>query len=337
MFCYELSILLESGVSLPNSIDLLQDYFKDVIVKSSLKSIKEGLYLGQTLHFVINKYSFIYPTFLIEMIRIGEESGELPKILKKLSSYYKYGEEISKELKKSLSYPIIVLCVAISIISFLIFNILPKFIQLIESFKIPVSSLSKAMFSFVKYANSGKHYIAFILLGLNLYLLYCYKTSGEWKKIHNILINIPYLGKVYKKIQISRLFMAMGITFSSGMSILDSIEKSSMLIKNKLILKKIEEVRNSILKGQCLSKAFKKSDLFSESVNSIIAIGEEEGNLQDIFSRISERYKEDVLECIEKCVKYIEPIIIVIISILVGVITISILMPMLSLMDSLAI
>lgn len=335
MFCYELAILLESGVSLPNSIELLEDYFKDSIVKSSLKGINEGLYLGETLYSSINKYSFIYPTFLIEMIRIGEESGELPKILKKLSNYYKCGEQISKELKKSLSYPIIVVCAAVFIINFLIFNILPKFIQLLESFKISIPRLSRIIFSFVNYVNNNTYYIVVILLGLNISFLYCYKTGRGLQKFHSILISMPYLGKLYKKIQISRWFMAMGITFSSGMSILDSIEKSSMLIKNTLILNKIEEIKNSILKGESLNKSFKKSNLFSESINSIIAIGEEGGNLQDIFVKISEKSKEDVLECIEKLVKYIEPVSIVIISIAVGVITISILMPMLSLMDSL--
>lgn len=271
------------------------------------------------------------------MIRIGEDSGELPKIFKKLCGFYKSQEEISKELKKSLSYPIMVFLMAVSIISFLIFNILPSFIQLLESFKIEIPKYSKAIFLVVNYFNNNIHYVTIILLGINLYLLYYFKTSRGEEKFYSILINMPYLGTIYKKIQISRLFMAMGIIFNSGMSILDSIDKSSTLIKNTIILNKIEEMKNSILKGETLSKAFKKSDLFSQSVNTIIAIGEEGGNLQDSFIKISEKYKGEVLDCIGKWIKYIEPIAIIIVSIVVGIIIMSILIPMLSIMDYLAI
>jgi type IV pilus assembly protein PilC len=336
IFCDELSILLESGVNLPQSIGLLGEYFKNTMVKNSLVSINQGLFSGETLYSSINRYRFIYPTFLIEMIRIGEDSGELPKILKKLSYYYRGEEDINSELMKALSYPIMVFFVALSVIIFLVFNILPNFIQLLVSFESEIPKYSKIIFSVVNYLNNNIYFISLILISLTLFLLYYFKTHRGSQRFYSIIINTPYIGKIYKKVQISRLFMTIGIMYSSGMNILDSLEKSTAVIKNTIILGKVNEIKNSILKGNSLSKSFNDSSLFSHSVIAMIAIGEERGNLQDIFIKISERYEKEVLQSINTWIKYIEPMIIIIISILVGIILVAILIPMLSIMDSIA-
>ncbi|KAJ53422.1 type IV pilus assembly protein PilC [Clostridium tetanomorphum] len=337
LFCNELSILLHSGISLPQSINLLKQCFINLTVKGNLENIKNRLFSGESLYSSINKYNYMFPRLLIEMIGIGEESGELPKVLSKISYYYKSQEKIKKELRKSLSYPIIISIISFVIIIFLLFSIIPKFINLLQDFKSETPHFSRTIFNIVNFTNEYiMKIIAFIIIiiSIGIYLL---KNSNITEKLYNVIAQLPYVGIIYMKLQKSRLFMAIGIMMSSGMNIVSALEKSSIVIKDKKTVDKIMSIKDLVSKGNSLHRAFSITGLFSERVIAIINIGEERGNLEEIFIRLSERYETEALDNISELVKFVEPSIIIVVSIVVGIIIVSILLPMLNIMDSLII
>ncbi|MBU5482960.1 type II secretion system F family protein [Clostridium sp. MSJ-11] len=317
---------------MPSAIDLMQEYFQ-FNMNVSLKTMKDKLYLGGSFYSALKDFEKIYPKFYIEMIGVGEEAGILSKTLERLSHYYKRQFDIKKEVRKVLIYPLFLFIVTNIIISFLVVYILPQYISMLKEFKIDIPKVTSICF-FVITSIYKNLYIIIPAIIISIYLLIISFKKGN-QLLHKLIFKIPYIGKIYKKLQISRVFLALAFMLNSGINIVDSVEKASNTLNSILLINMFDKSKKHILRGESFSKSLSKDSLLDKKHIILISSAEEKGELPEILYKLSSMEEEEVLYSFSRAAKYIEPIIITIMSLLVGVLVFTFIFPMVNLMDSL--
>lgn len=311
---------------------LMEEYFQSNI-NMSLKNIKEKLYLGESFYSALKDFETIYPKFYIEMIGVGEESGILSKTLERLSNYYKRQFHIKKEIRKMLIYPLFLLITANVIISFLVIYILPQYINMLKEFKVDIPKVT-SIFFFVITSIYKNLYIIIPTIIISFYLLAISFKKGN-ELLHKLIFKIPYIGKTYKKLQISRGFLALAFMLNSGINIVNSVEKASNTLNSILLIDMFDKSKKYVLRGGSFSKSLNDYRLLDKKHIILITSAEEKGELPEMLHKLSSMDEEEVLYSFSKLAKYIEPVIITMMSLLVGGLVFIFIFPIVNLMDSL--
>lgn len=310
----------------------MQEYFQRNM-NVSLKTIKDKLYLGESFYSALKDFERIYPNFCIEMIGVGEEAGILSKTLERLSHYYKRQFDIKKEIRKGLIYPLFLFIITNIIISFLVIYILPQYISMLEEFKVDIPKIA-SVFLFVITSIYKNLYIIISTIIISFYLLIILFKKGS-KLLHKLIFKIPYVGKNYKKLQTSRVFLALSFMLNSGINIVDSVEKASNTLNSILLINMFDKSKKYVLRGESFSKSLSEDNLLDKKHIILISSAEEKGELPEMLYKLSSMEEEEVLYSLSRAAKYIEPIIITIMSLLVGGLVFTFIFPIVNLMDSL--
>ncbi|KYH29797.1 MULTISPECIES: type II secretion system F family protein [Clostridium] len=334
IFCKQFSEILKSGINLSKGLDILCTQRLNSSIRDSLYSIKCDVENGKEIHSSLSNFPQIYPEFMIQMIKIGEYSGNLDNILSSLSEYYIEQYNIQKKIKTSLVYPLSVLISTIIIVLFLTLKILPNFISDISK----TSDLSIDAESMMSIMNMNKvitfntFKISFIIACILLLILY--KKMNLTKVINHFKFEVPIISKVFLSIWEINIARSLNILIKSGIPIISALEIIRSSVDNDQIKDKISKVISNIRQGTNLSKALEKEVLFNDMFISMISIGEETGNLEDMIENAATIHKFDINETIHKISKLIEPITILIVGGIVACVIMKILIPIMNTLDS---
>lgn len=336
LFCSKLSIMISSGISISNCFNNLEMQTKNIFSKSILNGIKRGVLEGNSLYDSMSRFKEVFPNYMIEMIRVGEESGKLEEILKELSKYYEQIYKMHSNVKSAMIYPVITFVTAVFVIIFLVTSVLPQFLDVLtmNNGKIPFSTqIMINIFSFFK-----NYYIEIVLVQISI-LFAVYRGFKNIKVKHildSIKIHIPYLSKIYNNILMLKIAFSMSILSISGINILKSLEITSKTIRNRIVNEKINNSIEKIKSGESINSAFEKEKIGNELFISMIKTGEETGKLDLIFKKLKIMLEEDVNRSLKIMVSFIEPFTIILLSFFIGIFVIAAIMPVFNIMDSIS-
>ncbi|WP_164508970.1 type II secretion system F family protein [Clostridium rectalis] len=334
IFCKQLTILLSSGVTITQSINILSENNSNKIFKSSLLDINKNLLEGKSLSSSMKKYKLIYPSLLIEMIWIGEKSGTLSTVLEKLTIFYEQQYKMDNKLRKALVYPIVLCLVSFISILFLINNILPQFIDILKNTSVSIPKQTSFIIYTFKFFHRYKFIILIVFIFLIMFLHKYFKSERGDYNLSKVKLKFPILKNIYSNLYIYKICTTLGIIIKSGMNINQSFEILSSVVKNKIIERKIIDVKECIQQGETLTNSFKNNYLFNSNFLSMIYVGEESGNLDNVFITLGKLSEEQVYITLDSMIKLIEPIIILVVSIIILIIILSIAVPMLDIIDT---
>jgi type IV pilus assembly protein PilC len=334
VFSRQLYSMLAAGFNISQALEVFNNEIYSKTLKNNMGKVKEDIENGNSFYDSIAKYRDLYPVFYLEMINIGEQSGNLDIILKNLSTYYIKEHNIRKKIKSSMIYPTIILITSVIAFFYIEVSIVPMFMA---TFK----SLGQDMPIYSKIIMNSSSFIVFnwpiMILLLSMIIASVYKLIKIRKikyKIDKAKISMPILGLIYKKIVGARFARCLGILQESGMDLIRSIEMIDKVLDNTYIKSKIEDALIQVEKGNSIADALNKINIFPRFIISMIFIGEQGGNLEDMMNLSADMYDKEVEDTLEKAVSFIEPVLIVVLGIIVGTIIISIMIPMLKMMQS---
>lgn len=332
MFCKQLSQVLRCGMSLLEGIDILclQKINPEII--SSLYLIKVDIENGESIFSSMNKYPKIYSKFMTEMVQIGEESGSLVKILDNLSTYYMDKYNVQKKVKTALIYPISVFVITLMIVLFLILKIIPDFMKNMGKVDgVNIEGIIKIM-EFNDFITSG-NLIGIVIAALVLVKLL--QLKGYLQKILDFIkLKVPVINKLYEDMYENRIARNLNILISSGIPIISALEIIKKSLSNESMERKITRTISNIKEGMSLTKSLKKEKIFKDFFISMISVGEETGNLEEMIDNAVKVNEIDSNEFIDKFTRLIEPITILILGVIILGVIINVMMPMMNMMDS---
>lgn len=314
--CRQLSAMLTSGLTIVKALDILYKEEEKKGPREVWRGVYEDVQKGQSFTEALDARRGCFPDFMISMVDAGETSGTLDITMQRLSEYYANTNKLNNKVKSAMMYPIIlgVLCIVMVIGMFTF--IMPTFAGLMDEEKMP--ALSKALFSFSDFIK-GKWYILLGALFVIIFgWIYALKVESVRLKFDYFKIKCPMVGKLMVKIYEGKFSRTLSSLYSSGIPMIDSLERSSKILGNAYVDKMFIQVVDEVKQGSPVSQALTKTEIFEGMFCSIIYVGEESGALDDILVKTADYYEEEADAAVTKLVGLMEPMLIIFMGVAIG-------------------
>lgn len=331
-----LATTIRAGLGIIEGLDILIVDTKKAAVKSFLTEAKHDLESGWQLSQIFEAHKKDFPSVFTGMIKAGEASGKLEKVLNELSQDLLRDYNLKKKIKNALIYPIILIITAIFVVTIFIFFVLPKFSKVFLRSDVIKLPFITRFFLGVSDTIAGHPFIYFgLIIVIIVSFLYSRRTSWGRKLMFEFVFKVPLARDLIKKVVILRFTRALKSLISSGVPIVESVKLSAQSTGNEFYEKMIIESSKGIEKGISFSKALKKyPDYFPYFLTSLMAIGEQTGTLEKILNDFSEFYDQEVDSALKDLITILEPLLLLFIGLVVGIVAASVLMPIYQLIGS---
>lgn len=332
-FCNQLALLLSAGISPYEAILLMQEDIPNEQGKEILIILHSHLKEGLSFHEAL-KATEVFPTYVTEMILLGEETGNLDIITKKLAEYYEQQCQIFSALKNALSYPLIMVALMLLILIVLLSKVLPLFNQIFIQLGSELSGMAKQLMTV---GNTLQSFIGIFLFLIVLFGLLCFVlfTSEKYKVYMHSFLQHNFLTKNFLlQFAYSRFASCLSLVTSSGIDIFQGLTLADQLISNPIMSEKIALCKNYLSEGDFIYEALKKADIFKPSQLRMLQIAYKSGNSDTALLKIADTYENDTLEKIRHLISIIEPTLVIAFSVIVGMILLSVILPLIGMMSN---
>lgn len=309
---YNLNTYIGAGIPLLKSLNLVEKSLKNKRYKISLRNLIESVNKGKSLSEALKEEKKLYPDIFSDMIRIGEESGSLEKVLSKLSEHFKRDYELKKNIKKSCSYPGLLIFIALLGIIFYLIFILPSFNDLFKNIEVSNNKILNILIDYIDFSENNPYAIIIVLSYFTIIFLILMMIFIYIKE-KNILMNISLIKLYYE----SNIIFILQLIISSGIPILSSFYILRDNLTNKFLKNSIDSIINKLKCGESLSEAISTVNVISQVSHNFIFSGEEAGKLESNIELLSFMLEKDLKDKIAYLLKFIEPALIGLVTILV--------------------
>lgn len=335
IFSKQLATLINAGVPLVQALAILQKQIENKSFQNILKKVRSDVESGFPLSEAIAKHPRAFNRLYINLVKAGETSGTLDSILGRIAAFQEKELELKGKIKGAMTYPIIVLVIAIGITYFLLTTIVPQFGKMLSDMnaKLPViTQFLMAVSNILQ--NYGLYVIGFFIILTLIFRAY-YKTPVGRHNIDAIKLKLPIFGNLQQKSAIASFARTLGLLLNSGVNIIESLEITKGTANNAIVEETLENAKNVVMVGEPMNASLATSPVFPPMVTSMVAIGEETGSLDDMLGKVADFYDREVDEAVDQLTAAIEPMMIVILGVIVGTIVIGMFLPMFALIGEL--
>lgn len=336
IFCRQFSTMIDAGVSLVRALDVLSEQTQNPKLRRIIIDIQGEVESGQTLSKSMAKYPKTFNNLFIGLVKAGEVGGVLEESLQRLSSFLEGDMELRRKVKAALTYPVIVIVVAVGIVVGLTTFIVPKFIELFRDLGVKeLPAMTQILVDFSDFLKT-KWWLGMIIGGgLWVATKYFGTTRIGRRVIDRIKLKVPVFGPLHHKIALARFARTLGTLLVSGVPILQALETVAGTVGNGLISEAIMQARARIREGDRINDPLEKSRMFPPMVVHMISIGEESGALDTMLTKVAEFYEQEVEATLQSLTAAIEPVLIVFLGFMVGFIVIAMFMPLIQVIQNL--
>ena len=333
VFCRQLSVMIASGMSMVRAIDILYNRAEKKAVKAIYLRLAEDIQKGLSLNEAMQEQGNTFPLLLINMIRAGEMSGSLDTVLVKMADHYDRELKLLSKVKSSMAYPVILLVVTFSVMLLLFVFILPNFFTMFDGVA-DLPAITRGIMAISNFLIE-RWYVVLLVLAAIVGVFAMSKQVEVIARFYDRLkLQIPVFGKLNKRVYMSRFASSMETLYSSGVSIVDAIETSVIILNNRYVTEAFTGVMEDIRRGEMFSTALEKVDLFDGMFTSMVYMGEESGSLDEVLGKMSAFYDNDAQAAISKMVALMEPAMMVFMALLIGTVVAAVFVPMYSMYSS---
>jgi len=323
-----LSTTLSSGLTLLRSLEILSFQAESVRLEKILRQCGEYIKEGLSLSEAIAKYPKVFSPLWRGLVEVGEASGNLPFVLEKIADYLEVRINFEKKIKAALVYPAILFTVAVGAVLIFFKFILPKFTSLFEQFDIELPLLTRILFRISEFLETNFILVLAIMAGV-VFGFSFFAKQVETKKIWDrVKLKLPIIGELASLIALERLTSTIFILLDSGLPLVYTLEVVVRGTNNSVLEKSLLQVTERVREGASLSDEFRKLEIFPLLISEMAKIGEETGNMPQVFSKIAIHYQKDLTSRIENLIAAFEPVMIILIGVMVGGIVIALFLPL---------
>jgi type IV pilus assembly protein PilC len=305
-------------------------------LKNALIDVVEDVESGSTLSEAFGKHPKCFDRLYVNMVKAGEAGGALEVILKRLAEFKEKAQRLAGRIKGAMIYPLVVVGVAVSILSFIMIFIIPKFEKIFEDFKMKLPWLTDMLINTSKWFVRYWYVLPLFPVGIWLTLKLIRLNKKGAYALDKIKLYVPVAGMLIEKSIVARTMRTLGTLISSGVPILEALGIVKETAMNCVFEATFQRVYDSIREGETIATPMRESKLVDDMVVNMIDVGEETGDLDTMLNKIADVYDEEVDVLVEALISLLEPIMIVVLGFIVGTIVIALFMPLLGLLEGLS-
>jgi len=327
-FARQLSILLDAGVTLLRSLEIVSVQVESRHLQDILKRVTKNVEGGLSLTEALAKYPKIFDSMWIGLIETGEASGNLAGVLDKLAYYLEMRMEFVSNVVTALVYPIVLFVAAIGALFFFTVFIIPKFAEIFDQFDITLPILTQFMFKFGGFLQNN---IVWVVVGIVAAIFgfdFYRKTPIGKATLDNLTLKLPVLKKFFYTSALEKFASEATILLESGVPIVYALEVTQRSLSNVVLKSVIGHVKEKVKGGSSLSDQLAITGFFPPMIIEMVRVGEEVGNLPEMFGKISTHYQKELATSVKRFVSMFEPLMIVFMGGVIGAIVISLFMPL---------
>jgi len=334
-FFRNFQVMVSAGIALPRTIRTLAEQTKNNKFKKALLQTEENLLKGLSLSQSFSYFPDIFSSLIINMIKVGEESGTLETILANLTDHLEKQNQLKNRIIGALMYPSIIILAMIGIGILMLIIVVPKLAETFEELGIELPITTRIVISTGFLLLNYWYLLLFLLVVVFFIFRHLLKTTRGKDFIDEILIKIPILGELLKKYYLVEIIRTLSILMRSGVPILNSLEIAGNVALNKHFKDSLEEAKKEVKKGGSLSAALKKSsEFYSDTTIEMFSVGEETGQTGQILEKLTDFYDDEIAQTTQNLSSIIEPILMIIIGAVIGFFAVSMIQPMYSMLGS---
>jgi type IV pilus assembly protein PilC len=333
IFVRQFATMIDAGLPLVQCLDILQEQQPNANFKRVIKQIKKDVEEGSTLSDAIKKHPKVFDNLFHNLVAAGEIGGILDVILNRLAAYIEKIAKLKKKVKGAMTYPGIVISIAVLVVAVILIYVIPVFAGLFRDAGAKLPAMTLFVMGASDFAKSYFHWIilGFVLIFLGLRQIR--KTPKGREAFDRMFLRSPVFGMLIRKVAVARFTRTLGTMLSSGVPILDGLEVVAATAGNMVIEKAIRTARLSISEGRSVAEPLAETGVFPGMVTQMISVGEATGALDTMLGKIADFYDEEVDTAVDSLTALLEPMMILFLGITIGGLLVAMYLPIFQLAD----
>jgi len=337
IFTRQFSVMIDAGLPLVQCLEILASQQENKFFQKVLIGTRGQVEGGATLSAAMRTSPKVFDALYVNMVEAGETGGILDTILQRLSTYIEKNVKLQRAVKSALVYPVGVLTVAGGVITLLLWKVVPIFATLFAGLGVDLPLPTKIVIGLSNFVGSIFGLLILVALGAAIFgLKVWYGTAQGRFVLDTIVLKLPVLGVLMRKIAVARFTRTLGTLISSGVPILEGLDITARTAGNAVVERALQKVRKSLEEGKSLTEPLRDSEVFPGMVTQMIAVGEQTGAMDAMLQKIADFYEEEVDAAVKDLLTALEPIMIVFLGVVVGGVVISMYLPLFSLIGKLS-
>ncbi len=320
IFSKQFATMVKAGLPILQVLAMLRDQLESPAMKDVVEDIRKSLEGGVTLSKCFEKFPDLFDNVYINLIKAGEASGKLDVFLLKIVEALEKKENIKKKIKSALMYPSIMFTVAITVSAFMLIKVVPVFAKMYDGMGIELPAATATIMAMSDFLR-GTGGLILLLSLITFFITFRYLTAKNEKiryAWHKRVLKLPIFGEMILKSMLARISLIMGNLSAAGVNLLESLEIAKSVSNNVVVLESLENVKKGVFSGDTLTKLFLKDPLFPPTFSQLISVGEQTGQLDEMFGSVAKYYESEFDTVVENLSSLIEPIMIVFMGVMIG-------------------
>ena len=337
IFTRQFSVMIDAGLPLVQCLEILANQQENKTFQKVLTGVRASVEGGATLSGSLKQYDKVFDALYYNMVDAGETGGILDTILQRLATYIEKNVRLKRAVRSALIYPTAVIGIAAMVIILLLWKVVPIFVTLFNGLGAELPLPTRIVIGLSQFIGSWYGFIIFLVLGGTVAALsWWYKTPQGRITIDTVVLKLPVLGMLMRKIAVARFTRTLGTLISSGVPILEGLDITARTAGNAVVERAIIATRKAVEAGRSLVDPLKESNVFPGMVTQMIGVGEQTGAMDAMLQKIADFYEDEVDVAVKDMLTLLEPAMIMFLGIVVGGIFISLSLPLFSLISKLA-
>lgn len=337
LFSRQFATIIQAGLPIVQSLSILEEQAEKQGLKVALRKIREDVETGLPLSEALAKHPGIFNKLYVYLVKAGEVSGNLDGILDRIASYQEKQQALKGKLKSAMTYPAVVLVIALGVTYFLLTTIVPQFGGILSDLGGELPFITQVLMGISGFLTNFWYVLPIIFGGIGFAIFSAYKTPQGRHVIDKILLSAPVVGNLVQKSSIASFANTFGLLLKSGVNIIESLEITKGTAGNIIIEDVLDETIEGVQRGEQITTTLKEHPhVFPPLVTSMIGIGEETGAVDDMLEKIASFFEREVDEAIDGLTAALEPMLIVFLGTIVGFIVAGMFLPMFAIIGELS-
>lgn len=323
-FTQEIATLLNAGVPLDRALEISADLTERESFRAILQGLQRTLRGGKSFADTLATHPEVFSSLYVSMVQAGEVSGTLPDVMDRLAEFERQRDELRGYIISSLTYPALLCVVGSGSIFILLRYVIPRFAEAFTTSNITMPLPMQVLMTFSELVQSyGWILILALIAGFTILQTWIRSPEGRgaWDRFK---LRIPLLGQALLKADTARFAQAMGTLVSNTVPLVQALSITKGIISNQVLAGALDEVSKGVKRGEGVAKPLKKTKVFPALAGHLLTVGEETGNLDQMFERMADIYEKDTREAVKRFTALFEPVVILIMGVIVGAMILSV-------------
>ena len=328
IFTRQLATMLKAGVPLVQSFDIVEDGLEKPQMKALVVSIKNDVASGSGLAPSLAKHPRYFDELFCSLVGSGEDSGTLEVMLDRVATYKEKSEQLKAKIKKAMTYPIAVVCIALVVTAILLIKVVPVFANTFANFGSELPAFTQFVMDISDFVIAWW----FVMFGVIVGTIFAFREmklrSVPFSEfLDRAALKTPVVGGIIHDAVIARFSRTLATTFAAGVPLVEALNSTAGAAGNSVYAKAIRRIRDDVTTGNTLYSAIKSTGLFPNMLLQMVSIGEESGALDDMLDKVATHYEEAVDNAVDSLSSLMEPLIMSVLGVLVGGLMIAMYLP----------